>query len=246
MEHRRGAGTRPRIALGLAILATMLSTVVLLAGTAGAHVTVNPRTAPQGSFAKLAFRVPNEKDDADTTEVEVQLPTDHPLASVSIEPKDGWTYEVTRAPLPTPVSTDDGELTEAVSTITWSGGTLEPGEFTEFNVSVGPLPDDADSLTFKALQTYSDGEVVRWIETAEPGQAEPEHPAPVLALTPASESADAAGGSSASSDSSDAVARTLGIIGIVVGLLGIGVAGYALTRRDSAQPPTAPPPSAAT
>jgi len=47
-------------------------------------------------------------------------------------------------------------------------------------------------------------------------------------------------------DPADAVARTLGIIGIVVGLLGIGVAGYALTRRDSAQPPTAPPPSAAT
>jgi uncharacterized protein YcnI len=228
------------------MVVTMASAVVLLAGTAGAHVTVNPRTAQQGSFAKLSFRVPNERDDADTTGLEVQLPTDHPLASVSIEPKDGWTYEVTKAPLPTPVSTDDGELTEAVSTITWSGGSLKPGEFTEFDVSVGPLPDAADSLTFKALQTYSDGEVVRWIETAEPGQAEPEHPAPVLVLAPASESADAAGGgSSDSSDSSDTVARTLGIIGIVIGVIGIGVAGYALTRRGAERPPTAPPPSAA-
>ena len=55
------------------------------------------------------------------------------------------------------------QVTEAVSTITWSGGELKPGEFTEFDISVGPLPDDADSLTFKALQTYSDGDVVRWI-----------------------------------------------------------------------------------
>ena len=127
MEHRRSRGTLTGTVLGLAMLVTMVSTVVLLAGTAGPDVTVNPRTAPQGSYAKLAFRVPNEKDDADTTEVEVQMPTDHPLASVSIEPKDGWTYEVTKAPLPTPVSTDDGELTEAVSTITWSGGDAEAG-----------------------------------------------------------------------------------------------------------------------
>ena len=228
---------RARIGLGLAVALTMASALALLAGSASAHVTVNPSTAAQGGFVKLSFRVPNETDDADTTELEVQMPTDHPLASVSIEPKDGWSYEVVKAPLPTPISTDDGQITEATSTVTWSGGTLRPGEFTDFNVSVGPLPEDATSLTFKALQTYSDGDVVRWIETASPGQAEPEHPAPVLTLTPASEGGgDAAGGSS---DSSDTVARTLGVIGIVVGLLGIGAAGYALTRRHSEPPPAA-------
>jgi periplasmic copper chaperone A len=212
---------RPMAAITLA-----LALVLLWAGTASAHVTVNPSTATQGGYTKLSFRVPNEKDDADTTQVVVQMPTNHPIASVSIEPKDGWTYEVEKAKLPTPITTDDGQITEAVSTITWSG-VLKPGEFTEFDVSVGPLPTDATSLEFKALQTYSDGDVVRWIDTAAAGQPEPEHPAPVLTLTAAADDASTIGASS----SSDGTARALGIIGIVVGVLGLGVGGFAIASR---------------
>jgi len=46
--------------------------VVLLATAlpAAAHVTVNPKEANQGGFAKLAFRVPNERDKP-TTKLEV-------------------------------------------------------------------------------------------------------------------------------------------------------------------------------
>jgi uncharacterized protein YcnI len=224
------------------VAATLLALALVLAsaGTASAHVTVNPGTATQGGYTKLSFRVPNERDDAGTTQVVVQMPTDHPLASVGIEPKEGWTYSVEKATLPTPIKTDDGELTEAVSTITWSGGELKPGEFTEFSVSVGPLPADADQLEFKALQTYSDGDVVRWIESAPEGQPEPAHPAPVLILTPAADStADGAAATgaeaalSSGSGSSDGTARTLGIIGIVIGLLGLGAGGYALATRRS-------------
>ncbi len=57
--------------------------------------------------------------------------------------------------------TDSGdEVTEVVSTITWSGGTIKPGEFTEFPVSLGPLPEDVESLSFPSVQTYEGGEVV--------------------------------------------------------------------------------------
>jgi hypothetical protein len=35
---------------------------------------------------------------------------------------------------------------------------------------------------FKAVQTYGDGTVVRWIEDQPKGAPEPEHPAPVLTL----------------------------------------------------------------
>jgi Domain of unkown function (DUF1775) len=41
---------------------------------------------------------------------------------------------------------------------------------------------------FKALQTYSDGDVVQWIEPTVKGGAEPEHPPPVLKLTKARKS----------------------------------------------------------
>ena len=56
--------------------------LVLPATSAFAHVTVNPREATQGGYAKLAFRVPNERDNAGTTKLEVNFPTDHPFASV--------------------------------------------------------------------------------------------------------------------------------------------------------------------
>jgi uncharacterized protein YcnI len=63
--------TRAVAVAGIAIVAT--------APLAAAHVTVNPGEAPKGGFAKLAFRVPNERDDAGTTAVEVNLPEDHRL-----------------------------------------------------------------------------------------------------------------------------------------------------------------------
>jgi uncharacterized protein YcnI len=208
----------------------VVATIVLSATAASAHVTVQPPTAAQGDFTKLSFRVPNEKDSADTTQLEVQLPTDHPIASVSVLPKEGWTYKVTTTKLPQPVQTDDGEVTEAVSDIVWSGGSIKPGEFDEFSISAGPLPKDVTSLEFKALQTYSDGDVVRWIEETPPGGPEPEHPAPTLTLTQATGDSSAAG-TSGSSD--DTTARTLGTIGIVVGAVGVafGAGAFLASRR---------------
>jgi uncharacterized protein YcnI len=195
--------------------------------------------------------VPNERDNASTTSLAVQLPTDHPLASVSVRPVPGWTADVEQATLPTPVKTDDGEVTEAASTITWTGGSIGPGEFQEFDISVGPLPDDVDSLTFPAVQTYSNGEVVRWIDLAQPGQAEPEHPAPTLTLTKGGEAAaTTATTSAAGADAGDEQAADAGngseggdgtglaVVALVVGIVGVltGVAAMAMARRRSATP----------
>ncbi len=227
-----------RLAFLLASVGVVATALALSATAASAHVTVQPPTATQGGYAKLSFRVPNEKDSADTTQLEVQFPTDHPIASVSVQPKDGWTYKVTTAPLAQPIQTDDGQITEAVSNIVWTGGTIKPGEFDDFSVSAGPLPKDATSLQFKALQTYSDGDVVRWIEDRTAGAAEPEHPAPLLTLTPASDDSAAATPAASSSSDSDSTARTLGIIGIVVGAAGLafGVGTMVVSRRKSAAP----------
>jgi uncharacterized protein len=226
--------------------------VVLPATAAFAHVTVNPRSAPQGSYTKLAFRVPNERDDADTTKIEVDFPADHPLASVSVRPHAGWNYTVVKTKLASPIKSDDGDISEAVSQITWTGGAIKPGEFDEFEVSVGPLPDDVDSLTFKTLQTYRDGQVVRWIEEASPGGSEPDHPAPVLKLTKAAPDsgsstastattappAQAQGGELATNNAASRrdvdTARTLGILGLIFGLLGFGAGAAGWFRRRPA------------
>ena len=232
--HRlTGGRARTRAAVVVAVGA---GSVLGLAAAASAHVSVNPSSAPAGSFAQLDFRVPTESDTASTVGVEVAFPTDHPIANVSVQPKPGWTVAVTKTKLATPIKTDDGTVSEAVSRVTWkaTAGGLKPGEFDNFSVSAGPLPTDVGSITLPAIQTYSDGSVVRWIEPGVTSGPEPDHPAPVLTLTTASSTdgaTDTASTSSSSPSPSDGTARTLGIIGIVMGVLGFGVGGFALIRR---------------
>jgi uncharacterized protein len=160
---------------------------------------------------------------------------------VSVQPKAGWTFETTKTPLPTPVTNDDGQqVTDFISQITWTGGQIKPGEFDTFVISVGTLPDDVDSLTFPVIQTYDNGEVAQWIDPTVEGQAEPEHPAPVLTLTAATDDHHGGTESSEASDaSSPAVTatvvkkesnNTLGIIALIVGGIGLIVGIVALTR----------------
>jgi uncharacterized protein YcnI len=230
--------SRARRAGAVASLAAV--SVIGLATAASAHVTVNPKTAEQGSYAKVSFRVPNERDDASTTKLVVNLPADHPLSSVSVRPTPGWTAKTEKTKLPKPIKTEGGELTEAVTKITWTGGKIEPGQFQEFDVSMGPLPTDTGQLVFKADQTYSGGEVVKWEEAQAEGAAEPEHPAPALKLLPKG-SAEATGltaqvkpaAATSSASSDDGTARLLGGIGIAVGVIGIAVGAYGLNRARS-------------
>lgn len=215
---------------------TAVSTGLLLlaaAAPAAAHVGVEPATAPPGGETSLAFQVPDERPDVSTVKVEVVMPEDHPLASVSVRPVPGWTVQIQKKALPKPVKTDDGEVTTAVSTITWSGGRIQPGQFQEFQITAGPLPDHAGRLLFKTLQTYDDGSVDRWIDPPVPGGAEPEHPAPVVGLVPAGRtdatapahspapSAARTESTAAGTPATDVTARLLGEAGLAVGFLGL-------------------------
>lgn len=222
--------------------------VLLLAGPAFAHVSVQPEgAAAKGSFATVNFKVPNERDDASTVKLEVTLPTDHPLASVMPQPVPGWKVSITKAKLPKPIEMEGEKITEAPSKITWTAEDkgVEPGQFQQFPLSVGQLPKDADQVVFKALQTYDDKQVVRWIEPTKEGAPEPENPAPVLKLTAAeadghgAAAADGkneakAGGNTDATDASgsDTTARVLGAIGIVVGITGVGFGVFAGRRRS--------------
>jgi uncharacterized protein len=156
--------------------------ILLAAVPAGAHVTVKPDVAKKGSFSVFSFSVPNESETASTVKLEVTFPTDHPIPFVSVQPVPGWTWSAEETTLPKPVKTDDGTISNAVSKLTWSGGAIAPGEFQLFTVSAGPLPTNTKSLTFKVVQTSSDGTVSRWIEDTPKGGPEPEFPAPVLKL----------------------------------------------------------------
>jgi periplasmic copper chaperone A len=229
--------------------------LLVLAGPAFAHVTISPGFATQGSTAELTFRVPNEELKADTTELQVQVPTAHPIAQFLVKPVAGWTITVQTVKLAQPVVSDDGSFTTAVSLVTWKGGKIPPGEYQDFSVSADPLPTGVSQLVFKAIQTYSNGDIVRWIDLPQAGQPVPAHPAPILTLTPASagdgtvgdgSGSDASGtdGSSisvtaapAAAGDSATAALALGAAGLVAGLLGLAAGGSVWLRSRTDRRP---------
>ncbi|WP_327375156.1 YcnI family protein [Streptomyces sp. NBC_01216] len=242
--------SRIAVAGGLA-----LSSIVLFSGTAFAHVTVQPQgEAAKGGYATVNVKVPNERDNASTVKIEVNFPTDHPLASVMPQPVAGWKAEVTKGKLAEPLELHGKKIEEAVTKVTWTadGAKIGPGQFQQFPLSLGQLPEDADQLVLKAVQTYDNNEVVRWIEESKKGADAPQNPAPVLKLSAAAD--DHHGGGAATDDkaddkaegkadakathaeaaaSSDTTARVLGVIGILVGVAGVAFGVLAGRRRSA-------------
>jgi uncharacterized protein len=224
----------------ITLAATVAAGVVALPATAQAHVTLQPKQVAAGAFTVEDVRVPNETDDAVTTKVVVQFPPG--FASVSYQPVEGWAVKVVKEKLATPVKTDDGEVTEGVDTITWTAKSkadgIAPGQFHDFPLSVQIPGKAGDTLTFKALQTYSNGEIARWI-----GAPDADKPAPQLTVTAADAPATATTGATtaatatpaavAPASSDDGNSDTLSIIALIVGALGLlaGGAGLAAARK---------------
>ncbi|HVM65978.1 MAG TPA: YcnI family protein [Acidimicrobiales bacterium] len=222
--------------------------ILAMALPASAHVTLHSYEATQGgSDAIIQVRVPNEESNATTTKLELDFPADAPIIGLYVEPTPGWQFQTTVSNLPKPVTNDDGTFTQYVSQVVWTGGNIPVGGFVDFNIDASDLPN-VPTLELKALQTYANGDVVRWIDTpAAPGQPDPPHPQPTLALTPASSgdgstptTAAAAGaptpstkGLATSSDVNGA--KALSIAALVVGIVGLLIATAALvTRRRTA------------
>lgn len=248
MTRRRSLRPLSLVAAGVA---AALALVLAGAPAANAHVTVNSPTATAGGYTVLTFRVPTESDTESTVGLHVHLPTDTPLLSVRVKPLAGWSAQLIETELPEPVEgPHGGTVTHAVTEIVWTatGDGLGPDEFGEFEVSVGPLPD-VDVLFFPAVQTYSDGREVGWVEQAEEG-TEAQLPAPRLEIAPAS--ADGGHGHSSDGDSSDAADEhaqdeehaadepgapgwttgvAIGALVVAIGALGVAVIALARSRR---------------
>lgn len=196
------------------------------APAASAHVHASSDNAVRGATATVTFQVPNESNSgATTTALTVGLPD---VASARTESIPGWTAKLDRDP-----------ASGTVRSVTWTAapnGGIAPDQFALFRISV-QLPD-ADTVSFPAAQTYSDGVVVKWDQPPLPGGGEPEHPAPMLSLatgpvaphehhhpsgTPAEQTT-----APARSNSPDDTARLLAGAALVVAALGVFVA---LIRR---------------
>jgi uncharacterized protein YcnI len=164
------APSRALITVAAATGAAM-SVALLGAAPASAHVHVDADGAVPGDYAVLTFQVPNESEKgALTTQLDVTLPN---VASASTEAMPGWTARL-----------DRDVAAGTVRSVTWTaapGTGIAADQFALFRISV-KLPDQ-DSVSFPAVQTYSDGTVVRWDQAAAPGAAEPDYPVPTLDMS---------------------------------------------------------------
>jgi uncharacterized protein len=186
-------------------------------------VTVHPNALPSGGFTVINVQVPNERGNASTVRVDVQFPNGIYIASPSLVP--GWKARVITKKLSSPIEIEPGfSVSNRVDRIVFSGGRIGPGQFLSFPVSIkAPSAKPGTLLTFKALQTYSSGEVVRWI-----GNPSADAPAPqVLIRTSSSPVLDYPAGAATAKQG-----MTKTLKGFVFGLpLGVIGTYLALRRR---------------
>jgi uncharacterized protein YcnI len=166
-----------------------------LAGSAFAHAEVSPPivVAKKGQLFTLA--VPTEKENAETTVVEITPPSGFSIDSFA--PAAGWKREAQ--------TTGTGENT-VVQKVTWTGGKVPTEEEAVFQFLAST--DAAKTYTFKVRQTYSDGTVVDWS-----GPESSDTPAPTI------EAKSSLGGGG--SNTLGIVALALAVLALVAAVAGL-------------------------
>lgn len=144
-----------------------------LAGPAWAHVQVEAQPgSPGATNASLKITAAGESATAGVTKLDVTADPAIPADQVTlVSGPAGWTV--------TPGSQGGFSI---------GGPALAKGQDAVVSVKVNQLPV-APQVVFKVLQTYSDGEIDRWIELPGPNGQEPDKPAPIVRLTAGAQSA---------------------------------------------------------
>ena len=166
-----------------ALLVFVTAAALVAAPAALAHFAFVPSEAPARSFARLQLAVPNEKDDASTVRVAVQIPDS--VVFVRVPPTPGWEVSVEREPLDEPLLVGDRRVEERITVVEWSDGEIAGSESRSFALRLAIPRSAGRTLAFQAAQTYSNGDVVQW--SGEPGSA---NPAPLLTVTAPDPSAE--------------------------------------------------------
>lgn len=167
-------------------LAAGLSALLLLLTSfhAHAHVTLESTRASADSYYKATLRASHGCKGSPTVKLRVRIPEG--VTGVKPQPKSGWKLEINKVKLPAPLDIGHGvKITETVSEVAWSGGSLPDEHFDEFMMMM-KLPDrPGTTLYFPVVQECTEG-VHRWIEM--PAQGKSAHdlkePAPALRLIP--------------------------------------------------------------
>ncbi|QHO77070.1 hypothetical protein ACH79_34945 [Bradyrhizobium sp. CCBAU 051011] len=163
----------------------VVTLAALSAAPALAHVTLERRQAPVGSYYKAVFAVPHGCAGSATVKLRVQVPEG--VIGIKPMPKPGWTVETVKGKYATEYEFHGGKISEGVKEVVWSGGKLADDNFDEFVFSsylTASLKPDT-TLYFPVVQECEQG-VSRWIDTPAGGNTGNGHdsktPAPGIKL----------------------------------------------------------------
>ena len=144
----------------------------LLIGAAGlfpsvhAHVVLEYQVAPAGAGYKASFKVGHGCSASPTREISVDIPAG--VRGARPMPKPGWTIEIDKIKLAQPRESHGRSITEEVSRIRWSGGSLASAHYDEFVVAA-TLPRQAGPVYWKVTQVCEQGRA-DWDEIPAAGQ----------------------------------------------------------------------------
>lgn len=147
-----------------------------------AHIVLEQKSAPAGSYYKATFMVGHGCEGSPTTGIEIDMP--EAMAVVKPMPKPGWQLMTQSAPPATPLSLHGRPVSVTVTRVAWRGGPLADGHYDEFTVLL-QLPIRTGPLYFKVAQICENGRS-DWVEIPQaerPGRLK--FPAPVLDVRPA-------------------------------------------------------------
>lgn len=231
-------------------VAVLLAAGALFApASAQAHISLHPNTIPAGAFATLDVRVPGEQEGAYVKKVDVLFPPG--FVGVDYENVPGWSTKLIETKLATPIKEGGETIDTEVSQIVWTWvgplGKVGNGQFINLPLSLAAPADAAGkALEFRTVQTYSNGQVVHWIEPS----LEAEHPSPRINVTakggalqdlagdeagplPGQSVATSAAPAQAAAKSSGDASEGLAIAALILGALGLlaGIAALLALRR---------------
>ena len=222
--------------------AVIAASALLAPAAAQAHISIHPNTVPAGAFATLYARVPGEQEGAHVTKLDMLFPSG--ITSVEYANVPGWSVKVLSEKVSPPIQTDEGPVSEQVSQVvwTWSGplGMVDDNQFVELPFSiVVPHTLAGHALEFRTVQTYSNGQVVHWIDPS----LSAEHPAPRINVTAAAGVIEDVAGKEAgpeagqtgtpaaaatSTSNASGASKGLALAALIVGILGLLAGGAAL------------------
>ena len=145
----------------LVTLVAAVAVALIASAVASAHAIVLPAASRPADLQRYTLTVPNERD-VPTISVALQVPAG--ISFFLVETAPGWTVSIHKT---------DGH----VAVVRWTGGAIPVDGFATFRV-LARNPIAAVPISWKVLQGYAGGEIVRWI-----GSPDSDTPAPVTEIT---------------------------------------------------------------